>query len=613
MVIMVARVSVMILFLCLLIGTVSAQKRNVVLIVFDDLSTVIFDQPTLFANINGYENIRSLDNVWAVAPSCAPSRVSIMTGLHPYSANMVENKSYPLKSRLPNIITLPEYLSEYEINTIGYGKLFHSGDNKTVYWDVYESLFKIPTPEQVPNHGSTELFEHGAQQFDWGYVNQPSGAWGDHRIIDKGISFINSLDSTKRNSFLMLGLRFPHLPWYLPLGLRDSTLVNASGCENVNEVTGSLLLGDRYSFDLINNLNLGEEASKAYLNAVKYVDFQLNRFLKEFYRLGLQENTLLIITSDHGFHLGTMGRWRKKTLWQEALRVPFYVGIPENATDSLNNDSQVSLLDLHPTITDYFDIPNNPNCDGVSLFSSNRPGSNKDVWSVSVNYDLSNVADSFQYIMYNDGSSQRISLTSDGCSYENEKSPFSKDDFPFENLTERQIQTPDTIYYDFSVGNSTLSWENSSRQYFSCEIWKNDIQVALDSIVFDTSFSIELEPPFDFAIVAKNPIQSDCRRMASITDRSQTIYNTVLSNDQEILDVKEIYPNPSKGVVFVDINCLVGGLTLIEIFGLNGKKVMEKNCSLDEGHQTISFTIDFLDAGTYILVIGSKNFKLIVE
>ena len=72
---------------------------------------------------------------------------------------------------------------------------------------------------------------------------------------------------------------------------------------------------------------LSQEIIEAYRATVSFVDAQVGRVLDRLRETGLDENTLVVFLSDHGYHLGEHGHWQKQTLFDEATRVPLIIGL----------------------------------------------------------------------------------------------------------------------------------------------------------------------------------------------------------------------------------------------------------------------------------------------
>ncbi len=106
---------------------------------------------------------------------------------------------------------------------------------------------------------------------------------------------------------------------------------------------------------------------RAYLASISFVDMLVGRLLDTLDKEGLAENTIVVLLSDHGYHMGTKDISGKNTLWHESTRVPFIFagkGIRERGKES---DAPVELLDLFPTLTDLAGLSPKQGLDGRSL------------------------------------------------------------------------------------------------------------------------------------------------------------------------------------------------------------------------------------------------------
>jgi arylsulfatase A-like enzyme len=94
------------------------------------------------------------------------------------------------------------------------------------------------------------------------------------------------------------------------------------------------------------------------------VDDQLGTVLDALTSSGHAGNTIVIFTSDHGFHMGEKDLLIKKTVWEESTRVPLVIRAPAIAKPGRQCDQPVSLVDLYPTLVDLCGLPDKPNGDG---------------------------------------------------------------------------------------------------------------------------------------------------------------------------------------------------------------------------------------------------------
>ena len=106
------------------------------------------------------------------------------------------------------------------------------------------------------------------------------------------------------------------------------------------------------------NLNdsLAKEIKEAYYATVSFVDAQVGRILDHLDRTGLAQNTIVVFTSDHGYHLGEHGHWQKQTLFDNATKVPLIFTYPGIQKKGVKCEAPVELIDVYPTIMDLVNI-----------------------------------------------------------------------------------------------------------------------------------------------------------------------------------------------------------------------------------------------------------------
>ena len=109
-----------------------------------------------------------------------------------------------------------------------------------------------------------------------------------------------------------------------------------------------------------NQLNLekerAQEIKEAYYATISFVDAQVGRLLDHLETCGLDKNTVVVFTSDHGYHMAEHGHWQKQTLFENATRIPLIISPPKTVNDGAISSSPVELIDLYPTLMDLTNI-----------------------------------------------------------------------------------------------------------------------------------------------------------------------------------------------------------------------------------------------------------------
>lgn len=296
----------------------------------------------------------------AYAPSsmCNPSRTAVMTGLRPTTSGVYWN-GQPLRAAMPQVVTLPERLRRAGFVTAEAGKVLHQPDPPS--WDERRPAGRDPEPPGRPVNGiASDRF------FDWGPIDVPDSAMVDRQTVEWAGEWLEARGDEP--FFLAVGLGKPHLPWFVPrpyfealpaAGVRLPEVIE----DDLADLPGRRALNIAHpesDHRLVLEHGVWGEAVAAYLAAVRFADARVGELLAAIEEADLAERTIIVLWSDHGFHLGEKQHWRKTTLWEEGTRVPLIVVAPGVTTPGAVCERPVSLLDLYPTLLELLDLPLEP-------------------------------------------------------------------------------------------------------------------------------------------------------------------------------------------------------------------------------------------------------------
>lgn len=430
---------------CTSVEAQKSQQSDVLFISIDDLNDWV-------GPLGGHPQVKTpnidrlaaqgmvFSNAYAPATTCNPSRTAIMTGMSPSSSGVYGNGTDWRKAkRLAGITTIPRYFRDHGYRSVGAGKLFHSstfnawayhGYNDTTAWDAYfpsldRQLPDEPTPHDRPANGNPL-----SVKFDWSAVSTTDMAMGDGQVITWSVEQLLAHDGSPR--FNAVGIYRPHLPWYLPQKYFDmyplEDIVLPTVLENdLDDVPEFVVRLGRSSDELSpmalhdwviedETKNRWREGVRAYLASISFADAMLGHLLDALEQSGRADNTIIVLWSDHGWHLGEKARWRKETLWREATHVPLIVVAPGITEAGSTSSAVVSLMDLYPTLVELAGLEMPKHLEGVSLVPLLRnPAARGDHAAVSTN-GFGNHAVSterYRYIRYSDGSEELYDLDSD--------------------------------------------------------------------------------------------------------------------------------------------------------------------------------------------------------
>ncbi len=391
--------------LCVPQVAVAADKPNVLLILVDDLKPALGcygdrDAKTPNMDVLAARGMR-FDFAYSNQAVCAPSRFTLMLGSHATSTGLYGLGSQ-LRDRVPDAVTLPQYFSKHGYRTESLGKVFHIGHGNQGdpgSFDVphfKDKVIEYLDPESTDGGELTReeaLFTN--QQL--GQIRSlPRGAafesprahdtdYADGRVAAETIKRLQAAKERREKDetpfFITAGFVRPHLPFSAPQKYWDlydpaalPMPVNESFPENAPAV--ALKRGGEITAykPVPEDGNIGDELKRelihGYYASTSFVDAQIGKVIDELDRLGLDENTIIVLWGDHGFHLGDLGVWTKHTNYEQANRIPLLVIAP-GVTEANSSTKQLAeTVDLFPTLAELAGLPapQGPQAiDGVSL------------------------------------------------------------------------------------------------------------------------------------------------------------------------------------------------------------------------------------------------------
>ncbi|MEN3943392.1 sulfatase-like hydrolase/transferase [Prosthecobacter sp. SYSU 5D2] len=365
------------------------QKPNVLFIVLDDLNDW-----TGFLGGHPQARTPNMDrlaqsgmlftNAHCAAPSCNPSRAAVFTGIPPHQSG-IYNNSQKLRDVLPDKVLLPRHFSDHGYWSAGSGKLLHYIIDPSS-WDDYfpEKTKDYPFPRTyVPSKRPVSLPVAGAWQYvetDWAALDLSDEEYGGDWLVSRWIGEQLQRKHDKP-SFLACGIYRPHEPWFVPRKYYEPFPLNsiqtgpgyeANDLEDV-PTAGRQVARNRY-FEHIQKEGQWKQAIQAYLASIYYADAMVGRVLDALEKSPARENTIVVLWSDHGWHLGEKEHWQKFTAWRLCTRVPLIIhvppgcpGLPGGTKAGSVCDQSVSLTSLYRTLSELCGIPSLPQAQVPSL------------------------------------------------------------------------------------------------------------------------------------------------------------------------------------------------------------------------------------------------------
>jgi arylsulfatase A-like enzyme len=326
----------------------TVDPPNVLMIMLDDAGAQYMD----VAHTPHIDWIASQGTKYtqAVANStgCNPSRVSFATGLMPLCVDSMSETDWRATMNAcsaglgDNVRTMYQEFAAAGYSTVAVGKIMHTAEQQSAEFQAsyfMEAEDILPEVANRPLHGLTAFYASGSDFKDWGAVEDLRGPTGetfteqdmmDWRITDKAVDEIGALQEP---FFAAVGLASPHLPRYVPQRFMDKYMGVPVPDVLLNDFDDMPHEGRTKSFQrsqnrivvdsILTHQDRWREFNAAYYASLEVADIQVGRLLA-----AVPEDTIIVLWSDHGYHLGQKGKIEKGTLWRESYMVPLIMAGP---------------------------------------------------------------------------------------------------------------------------------------------------------------------------------------------------------------------------------------------------------------------------------------------
>ncbi len=367
----------------------AAEKPNVLFIAVDDLNDWIGclggHPQTKTPNLDRLAASGTLfTNAYCAAPSCNPSRSAIFTGLPPHRSGLYQN-TQKLREVMPDAVLLPRYFSNNGYWSAGSGKMLHYVIDPQS-WDHYypDKEKDDPFPRtHYPEKRPVSLPVGGPWQYnetDWAALDVTDEQFGGDWLVTKWISE-QLLKKHDKPFFLACGIYRPHEPWFVPKKYYEpfplETIQPGPGykADDLDDVPPiAQKIGRNRYFAHIQEHKQWKQGIQGYLASIHFADAMLGRVLDALEKSPHRDNTIIVLWSDHGWHLGEKEHWQKFTGWRIGARVPLMIRVPKGISTLPAGtrpgtvcDQPVNLVDLYRTLIDLCALPQKPGISENSL------------------------------------------------------------------------------------------------------------------------------------------------------------------------------------------------------------------------------------------------------
>ncbi len=401
-------------------GPATASKPNVLFVAVDDLNDWVLEQdsPVRMPNFRRLARRGALfERAYTASPACNPSRVALLTGLRPTTTGVYGNRS-DWRRALPDAVTLPRYFMNHGYRVEGAGKIFHHHDNSAFHDDESFHRFEKMQLDPMPARKFNGIHAVRSLNFDWGQWPLDESVTPDARSVDYGVEFLSRRHG--QPFFLAIGLFRPHMPFHVPPKYfadypEAHVAMPRAPDGDLHDVPsgGRALLKQKEHFMRAileadaKRPGTWREAVRSYLASCTFADHQLGRLVDALARSQHARSTIIVLWSDHGYHLGEKSHWEKFALWEKATRVPLVLVAPGTTDPGTVVETPASLLDVYPTLVELAGLPQKNDLQGESLVP--LLGHPKRERTVSMTYLRGNHAvrsNRWRYIRYKDGSEE---------------------------------------------------------------------------------------------------------------------------------------------------------------------------------------------------------------
>ncbi len=383
------------------------RKPNVLFVAVDDL------RPELGCYGNPVIHSPSLDklasegivfkNHFTQVPSCGPSRHALLTGMRPRTVEQTGNEACKMyisgKPETEKPESFIHHLKRNGYYTVGIGKISHYADGL-----LYGYTDPVGTERELPHSWDEMVFNPARWGTGWnaffGYADGENRqsmkrmvkpyemgpvddkAYPDGYTAELAINKLREVSKREEPFFLGVGFFKPHLPFTAPKTYWDlydekniplteapdiPEYVNKASLHNSGELNGYKSGEEKASLEEPLSDAYAHKLKHAYYACVSYADAQIGKLLDELDRLGLADNTIVVVWGDHGWHLGDHRVWGKHTIFEKALKSAFIIRDPRKKAKGEVVDKVVSTIDMYPTLMALCGVAMPHETDGRSL------------------------------------------------------------------------------------------------------------------------------------------------------------------------------------------------------------------------------------------------------
>ena len=375
----------------------AAERPNVLFLAVDDLRPDLGAYGVAHARTPALDafarTARAFTHHYVQVPTCGASRTALLRGRYPTVAAHVGNNGIRDTHTDWGARSLPAVFQAAGYRTLSLGKISHYPGNRTgKHWaegpeelpGVWERSW-IPagpwtSPEAIMHGYAGGVARTPGKSPPFQIHDGPDESFPDAWVAADAVATLRTLAAEKKPWFFGVGFFKPHLPFAAPKRWHDLHPAGSipdlppaaaakpawpSGWHTSNEFRGNY--GHEAGRDPDTDPDYARLMRRAYAASVSYMDAQLGRVLAALRETGLDRNTVVVVWSDHGFHLGEHAIWGKHCLYEPALRSPLLIRTPGLRQPGVASSAVVETVDLFPTLAELCGLAAPADLDGRSL------------------------------------------------------------------------------------------------------------------------------------------------------------------------------------------------------------------------------------------------------
>jgi arylsulfatase A-like enzyme len=377
-----------------------AERPNILMIAVDDLRPELMTYGKTKIHSPNIDQLAAsgvrFDRSYCMVPTCGASRASLFSGVRPAPKRFVSYTAR-IDQDAPDIVPMHAHFKANGYVTQSLGKILHFPQDSSKGWSepAWRPSRSDPKLEGPPL--ALEAAKMPANRDNrgpaYGYAVSADEDWGDGRTAREAVERLRMLAAGDNPFFLAVGFYKPHLPFYAPkkywdlydhdaIRLPDNYREGPEGAPAISVHTWGEMrsyrgipkrgpVTDAQALDLIHG----------YYACVSYTDAQIGKVLDELDRLGLRENTIVVLWGDHGWNLGEHTMWCKHCVYENSMRAPLIVRAPGFMGGRTTN-ALTEFVDIYPSLCELTGLEKPSHLEGQSFVKTLRDPKAGDAFAI---------------------------------------------------------------------------------------------------------------------------------------------------------------------------------------------------------------------------------------